>query len=585
MRIKTDFPRPLREAEDTWIPLGDGCRLSARVWRPQDSDENPVQVLLEYLPYRKDDATALRDSVHHPYFAGHGYASVRVDMRGSGASDGSLEDEYLVQEQDDALEVLAWLAAQPWCTGDAGMIGLSWGGFNALQVAARHPPDLKAIVTLCSTDDRYADDVHYMGGCVLADFMLPWAASMLVLNARPPDPAVAGERWREQWVERMERVPPFIEAWLSHQRRDPYWEHGSVSEDYASIACPVYAVGGWADAYRTAVLRLLAGLPGPRKGLIGPWAHLYPEQAVPGPAIGFLQECLRWWDHWLKGSDTGVMDEPMLRVWMQDWVEPRTFYEERPGRWVAEDAWPSARIEPFALPLGEGERTIRGAQECGLTAGAWCPGGGRAECPPDQRAEDGRSLCFDTEPLGQSLEILGFPEAVLAVAADRPLALVACRLCDVAPDGSSLLVTRGLLNLTHRDGHDEPAPLQPGRRYEVRVRLNAIAHRFPEEHRIRLAVSPTYFPWAWPSPEPVTLTVDADASRLELPERSATVEALTPFEPAESPPPLSVGVMLASPGGRSVSHDLRTGRHELAVDLDHFGARRLGDGLVYSEEA
>ncbi len=304
MRIKTDFPRPLREAEDTWIPLGDGCRLSARVWRPQDSDENPVQVLLEYLPYRKDDATALRDSVHHPYFAGHGYASVRVDMRGSGASDGSLEDEYLVQEQDDALEVLAWLAAQPWCTGDAGMIGLSWGGFNALQVAARHPPELKAIVTLCSTDDRYADDVHYMGGCVLADFMLPWAASMLVLNARPPDPAVAGERWREQWLDRMERAPPFIEAWLSHQRRDPYWEHGSICEDYASIACPVYAVGGWADAYRNAVLRLLAGLPGPRKGLIGPWAHLYPEQAVPGPAIGFLQECLRWWDHWLKGRDT-----------------------------------------------------------------------------------------------------------------------------------------------------------------------------------------------------------------------------------------------------------------------------------------
>jgi putative CocE/NonD family hydrolase len=344
LRIKTDFPRPLGEAEDTWIPLSDGCRLSARVWRPQDSDDDPVPALLEYLPYRKDDATAVRDSVRHPYFAGHGYASVRVDMRGSGASDGILEDEYLPQEQEDGVEVIAWLAAQPWCTGDVGMIGLSWGGFNALQVAALRPPELKAIVTLCSTDDRYALDVHYMGGCVLADFMLPWAASMLVLNARPPDPALAGARWREQWLDRMERTPSFIEAWLAHQRRDAYWEQGSVCEDYGRIACPVYAVGGWADAYRNAVPRLLAGLPGPRKGLIGPWAHLYPEQGVPGPAIGFLQECLRWWDHWLRGRDTGIMDEPILRVWMQDAVPPQPFYEERAGRWIAEAAWPSPNL-------------------------------------------------------------------------------------------------------------------------------------------------------------------------------------------------------------------------------------------------
>jgi predicted acyl esterase len=586
MKVREDFPRRVRLIPHVWIPLSDGSRLAARIWLPEDADADPVPALLEYIPYRKNDATATRDAAIHPYFAGFGYASVRVDIRGSGDSDGILLDEYLQQELDDGCEVIAWLAAQPWCTGAVGMFGKSWGGFNSLQVAALAPPALRAVISVDSTDDRYADDVHYMGGCLLGSDMLSWASTMLAYNARPPDPAVVGERWREAWFERMEQSPPFVEAWVSHQRRDDFWRHGSVCEDFSRIRCPVYMIGGWNDAYRNAVFRVLAGYDGPRKGLIGPWSHNYPHQGIPGPAIGFLQDALRWWDHWLKGLDTGVMDEPMLRVWMQDWVEPRTFYEERPGRWVAEDAWPSARIEPLALPLGEGERAIRGAQESGLTAGAWCPGGDPAECPPDQRAEDGRSLCFHTGPLERPLEILGFPEAVLTVAADRRLALVVCRLCDVAPDGSSLLVTRGLLNLAHRDGDEEPTPLQPGRRYQVCVRLNAIAHRFPAGHKVRLAVSPTYFPWAWPSPEPVTLTVDAGSSRLELPERPPAAEdAPAPFEPPEFPPPLPVEVTLASPGARRVSCDLSTGRHELVVGLDHFGTRGLGDGLVYSEQA
>jgi hypothetical protein len=229
---------------------------------------------------------------------------------------------------------------------------------------------------------------------------------------------------------------------------------------------------------------------------------------------------------------------------------------------------------------------IRGAQECGLRAGAWVATGRTADNTPDQRGEDGRSLCFDSEPLLMPLEILGFPEAVLNVASDRPQALIACRLCDVAPDGSSLLVTRALLNLTHRGGHDELAPLEPGRVYEVRVRLNAIAHHFPAGHRVRLAVSPTYFPWAWPSPDSATLTLAAAKSQLELPVRvpNPDDERLRPFEPAESPPPLPVEVLMPSPGGRRIDYDQRTGRYEVVVDLDHFGARRLPGGLLYREQ-
>jgi putative CocE/NonD family hydrolase len=350
-RIVSAFPRAVRVIENEWIPLADGTRLAARLWLPEDAAQNPVPALLEYLPYRKRDSMRLRDDPMHGYFAGHGYASVRVDIRGTGDSDGPIDDEYMKQEQDDALEVIAWLAAQPWCSGAVGMSGISWGGFNALQVAARRPPALKAIITVCSTDDRYADDCHYMGGALLLN-SLSWASTMFAYNARPPDPLVVGERWREMWMQRLNGSPPFLAAWLQHQLRDDYWKHGSVCEDYAAIEAATYAIGGWADAYTNAIPRLLANLKAPAKGLIGPWAHEYPHQARPGPPIGFLQECLRWWDHWLKGRDTGIMREPKLRAWIQDSIPPAADYDERPGRWVSETAWPPPRNARLDLHLG-----------------------------------------------------------------------------------------------------------------------------------------------------------------------------------------------------------------------------------------
>ena len=369
MKIVTEFPRRVREIENCWIPLRDGCRLAARIWLPEDAEGDPVPAILEYIPYHKRSFTRGRDEPMHAYFAGHGYAAVRVDMRGSGESDGLLHDEYLQQEQDDALDVIAWLARQPWCTGKVGMMGKSWGGFNALQVAARRPPALGAIITVCSTDDRYADDIHYMGGCLLND-NLWWGSVMLALQGRPPDPAIVGDGWRRTWLERLETMPFFPALWLEHQRRDAYWRHGSVCEDFSAIAVPVYAVGGWADGYSNAVARLLAGLSVPRKGLIGPWAHLYPHDGVPAPAIGFLQEALRWWDHWLKGRSTGIMDEPMLRVWMEDSLPPAATIPKRPGRWVTEDGWPSARSKPLSLALNPGRLDATPASETALTIGS-----------------------------------------------------------------------------------------------------------------------------------------------------------------------------------------------------------------------
>ena len=600
MRVRSDLPREVREVPHTTIKLADGCQLAARLWMPQDAEEHPVPAILEYLPYRKNDWTARRDAVMHRYFAGHGYASVRVDMRGTGDSEGILTDEYSELELVDALEIIEWIVSQPWCQGAVGMIGISWGGFNALQVAARQPTALKAIITVASTDDRYADDVHYMGGCLIGSDMLSWASTMFAYNARPPDPAVVGDRWREMWFDRMRKTPPFIETWISHQRRDDYWKHGSICEDYGDVKCAVYAVGGWADPYRNAIFRMLAGMPGPTKGLIGPWAHAYPFEAAPGPAIGFLQECLRWWGHWLKGEDTGVMEEPRLRAWMQEPVPPGPWHDENPGRWVAEKGWPSASMEASTWwladgrlldyePVSEAEVHFLGPQETGLYAGTWCPHGDRADFVPDQRPEDGRSLTFDSAPLDERIEILGFPQLVFTFSVDRPNALVAVRLCDVAPGGESTLVTRAVFNLAHRESHENPEPLTPGERYTVRIALNSIGYSFPPRHRLRVAISPTYWPWAWPSPEPVTLTVATGwCSSFVLPVRvpQREDEALPEFEPPEGAPPPVMEQLPETPTERVIRHDVASGWTTMTWK-DHSERRQwfVREGLEYEQAA
>ncbi|WP_104203901.1 CocE/NonD family hydrolase [Billgrantia saliphila] len=596
MHIVSDFPRDVRE-EEGWITLADGCRLGVRIWRPVDAESDPVPAILEYLPYRKRDLTAMRDAQTHAYWAGHGYAGVRVDIRGSGESEGVLTDEYLQQELDDGVEILHWLGEQPWCTGAVGMIGISWGGFNGLQIAALQPPELKAVITLCSTDDRYADDVHHMGGCLLGD-NLSWASTMFDANTCPPDPLLVGERWREMWRERLEDSGLWLATWLQHQRRDGYWKHGSVCEDFSRVRCPVYAVSGWADGYCNAVFRLLAGLDVPRKGLVGPWAHKYPHLGVPGPAIGFMQESLRWWDYWLKGKETGIMDEPMLRVWMQESVPPSARYEVRPGRWVAEPSWPSPRIEPKHYRLTSGhdllpdpqgaEAPVRGDDvplavrsplSVGLYAGKWCSYNAPPDLPHDQRDEDGGSLIFQSARLERDIEICGQPVVELDIEADQPVAMVALRLSDIAEDDKATRITYGLLNLTHRDSDEFPQPLAPGKRYQVRVPLKHIAQKFPVGNAMRLSLSTSYWPLAWPSPEPVKLTVHPAGCRLILPCREPRPQeeaALNPFGPPEGAPPLAMTLIQPSQEAWRVIRDLAHDQTTLEVINDQ-GTFRLDD--------
>ncbi|MGV9453625.1 CocE/NonD family hydrolase [Streptomyces sp. NPDC003635] len=603
--IRTSFPYETTH-EDLRIPLADGTLLYARVWRPLT--DVPVPALLEYLPYRLTDWTAPRDFQRHPWYAGHGYASVRVDVRGHGNSEGLPTDEYSATELADGVEVVHWLAAQPWCDGKVGMFGISWGGCNALQIAALAPEPLKAIVTVCSSDDRYDNDVHYTGGSVLAVDMHAWAATMLALVSRPPDPRHVGAAWRELWLKRLEAVEPLLHTWLAHQTRDDYWRHGSVCEDYGAIDAAVLAVGGWHDPYRDTVLRLLEHLPADRvRGLIGPWSHQYPDRGLPpGPAIGFLQETLRWWDHWLK--DRGPLPEPLLRAYVSGSHPPATVYDTLPGRWVGEPAWPSPNVTDVTYAFQGAPVLVRSPMQTGVDAGRFVPFGNDADLPPDQREEDARSACFEFA-VGEETWVLGRPRVRLRLTSEVPRGQVVARVCDVAPDGSSTLVTRGVLNLSARHGRDRAVPWEPGATQDVAFELNAVGHAFPAGHRIRLAVSSAYWPWVWPQPESAAgFSLDPAGSFLELPVRARAVSSdsaggdgfetdpeitsVIPseitFDEPEHAEPLGVSCPVTldePPPERLVVRDVAKGEWRLEVEPRHGGTRVYPDGLEFTEDA
>jgi len=555
MRIVESFPHGIREIEHVWIPMPDGCRLSARLWLPADADQKPVPAVLEYIPYRKRAGTRWRDEPIHRYFAGHGYASVRVDVRGSGESEGFLEDEYSEAELRDGEALIAWLAAQPWCSGRVGLVGKSWGGINALQLAARRPPALGAVISVCGSDDRWTTDAHYMGGCLLNE-NLKWGSTLLTVAALPPDPELV-PGWREVWLERLRRLPLYPETWMRHPSRDAYWRRDSVLERYDRIECPVFAVGGWADAYTDAVFRLLAGLRAPCRGLVGPWAHVYPHEGQPGPAIGFLQEALRWWERWLSGVRNGVEDEPALVAWMAGGAG---------GRWVAEPAWPSPGIGSGRWELSDagleaaprrgaaGVRTVSSPPWVGGAAGAWCPFGPE-ELPVDQGPDDAASVVFDGPPLDERLELLGAPVVELELESAGGPAQIAVRLVDVAPDGAARRVSYGLLDLAHRNGSEAPRELEARVRERVRVELRAAGHAFERGHRLRLALSTSYWPIAWPAGPDAALRVFTAGSALRLPVRRPRAdEAAVSFGEPEAAP---------EPAHRELSQDTAQRSHRL----------------------
>lgn len=590
MTTQATHLRTVVEEPDVGIVMPDGCRLSARIWMPDNAPSQPVPAILEHLPYRKRDGTIYRDELTHPYFAARGYACIRVDMRGNGESQGLMHDEYTAQELQDACDVIAWARQQDWCDGNVGMMGISWGGFNSLQVAALQPPGLKAVITACSTVDRFADDIHYKGGCLLTE-NIGWAANMLSYSSRPPDPALVGDQWMDMWKERLDSNPFLASTWLRHQSRDAYWQHGSVCEDYAAIKAAVLSVGGWHDGYRNTISHLVTNLSSPVKGIVGPWIHKYPHYAAPGPTIGFLQESLRWWDHWLKDKDTGVQNDPDYRVWLMDSIAPSRWVDERPGEWIGEPSWPSHNITEYVLNISGDEDsallteqsgtchlTVSSQQHCGSACGEYFPFTFGPELPDNQIGDDALSTCIDSSTLVNGLDIIGAPTILLQLTSDKPHGLITVRLCDLRPDGTSALITMGVLNLAHRHSSSKPETMIIGECFNTQFSLDQIAYRIPAGHQLRISLSTSYWPFVWPSPKQTSLSLSAGT--LTLPIKTGTQQQTVHFPSAESSATWQTETQRPASSTRDVTLDEETGEHLTIINNDFGEVKDLHHGLI-----
>ena len=524
--------------ENGWIPMKDGVRLAVTLYMPEGGKAGEkFPAVLEYHPYRKDDGTAQRDYELYSYFVRRGYVCARVDIRGFGNSEGVPTDrEYSEQEQLDGLQIISWLAHQPWSNGNVGMMGISWSAFNSLQMAMRHAPDLKAIIAVDATAELFHDDVHYMDGMAHIDefeLNMDMAPGMTGAPDYTLDEKVLGPRFD---------APPWSLLYLKHQHDGPFWR--SPVRPYSEIKIPCFIIGGLLDGYRDSITDMLQQTKAPLKAIVGPWNHTFPHDAAPGPEIEWRAEAVRWWDYWLKGRDTGVLNDPRLVIYMQHWHPPDPNLQNVPGEWRRENSWPPRDVHEtvfFPQPNHTLATTAPEADEhqlkyipsIGVEAGFWW-----GELLSDPRPVDAFSLLYDSAPLQGDLAILGRPRALLKASATAPLADWFARLSDVAPDGTVTQITGAGINGAQRESMTEPRALEPGKAYPLDIVMHLTSWVFPKGHRIRLAVSNALWPMILPTPYSMTTSLElgGDRSRLTLPVvpvKGAPVPAFQPPQPAE----------------------------------------------------
>jgi putative CocE/NonD family hydrolase len=555
------------------IPMRDGIHLGADLYVPSGGD-GPLPVVMEYIPYRKDEVAP--GERFYGVLPERGYIVARVDIRGTGASEGTVVDEYVEQEQLDGYDAIEWIAAQPWCDGHVNMMGISYGGFTALQVATHRPPHLTSIIPMYFTDDRYTDDCHYRGGHMRQYYDVSFYGNfMIAYNAMPPYPEW-NPNWAEIWDEHLASNEPYMLTWLRNQVDGPYWRHGSVGDIADRIACPVLIIGGWRDGYPNPPLRLYEKLQVPKKAIIGPWNHAVPDVAVPGPRIDHLHEVARWLDHWCKGVDTGIMDDPPVVVFMQTHERPDADRLDAAGEWRAETAWPVAGASERTLHLaadgrleeapGErGDDLLEYDARVGVTAGLWS-GGLQFGQPGDQRPDEALSAVYTSAALDEPLSILGRATADIAFTTTASVLGFSVSISDVAPDGTSHLVAKGMLNGTRRRSLTDPEPLVPGERTDLRIEVDCTAWRFEAGHRIRVAIANADWPNVWPTPEPATslLHRGPDACRITLP---VVPHHGSADPPAYVPSPVAMGrhALRTPPPTWDVIHDALTRRTTVRI--------------------
>jgi len=522
--------------ETSWLTMKDGVRLSVTFFKPvprKSGEEFPV--LFEFLPYRKEDSFYLRDYPLYSYFVRHGFIMAKVDIRGTGSSEGALPPrEYSEQELDDAVEIIDLLSKLPESNGRVGMWGISWGGFNAIQVAMRQPPALKAILALDASDDLFHDDVHYIDGAYHVD---AYELSIDHDNGLPQSPDY---KLDEAYFQDRFNAYPWFFIYLKQQTDGDFWRKNSLRWQYDKIRIPTYLIGGLLDGYRDSVPRMLAHMKVPVKGVIGPWTHAWPDNGLPGPNYEWRYEAVRWWDYWLKDRNTGVLEDPRFIIFVREGHGPDADLQTTPGHWICAD-WPIPEMEwksyfpdkdnhLLLKPGSTGELDLRYVPSYGLATGLWW-----GEPTGDMRPDDAGSLVFDSPVVEEAFEVVGFPRVKLRVSADAPLANWIVRLEDVQPDGTVSLVAGALINGSQRDSRLEPKPLVPGEVYDIAFELHFTTWTFKPGHRIRLAVSNALFPMIWPTPYPMTtkLVVGGEFTQLEMPILPPGKRRVPDFKPPE----------------------------------------------------
>jgi putative CocE/NonD family hydrolase len=529
--------------QEAWIPMPDGVQLAADLFLPSGGAAGEkFPVLLEYLPYRKNEARRRNYSLYS-YFVERGYVVARVDIRGTGASEGKLIDyEYTDRENEDGEVVIDWLSKQSFSNGSVGMFGISWGGFNSIHLAMRNPPALKAILAVDATDDLYQDDVHFMDGVIHLD---SWEMSQDLDNARPgaPDYRIDEANFRDRFDTR-----PWMMTYKRQQRDGPFWDRTTLKARYDSLLIPSFHIGGWYDGYRDSIPRILQNLKAPVKAMIGPWSHAFPHDPYPEPGMEWRHEAVRWFDHWLKGKDTGILEEPRFAVFVRKWHPPGPYLERVEGEWRWEDGWPISRIHDRTLypqpNHGFAEKaptasshSLRYVPSNGVEAGG--PVMWWGDVAHDQRPTDAYSLTYDSPPLEEDVEILGLPKALLRVSADAPRANWFVRLSDVAPEGAVTQVAGAGFNGTHRESAREPKDIEKGVPFPLEIEMHFTSWVFPKGHRIRFAVSNAQWPMMWPTPYLMTTQLHLGAeTRVLLPVVPFEARPRPSFLPPETDPRL-----------------------------------------------
>jgi hypothetical protein len=564
-RVEPSAPVYDFEIETGWINARDGTRLAATYYKPvAKTSGETFPVLFEFLPYRKDDGGTMGTYSLYTYFVRRGYILVRVDIRGTGSSEGVFPlREYSEQELDDAEDIIAHLSAMPGSNGRVGMWGISWGGFNAIQTAMRRPPALRAILAAMATDDLYHDDIHYIDGVFHVDEWAFWFDHSKAIPQSPHYPLDEA-----YFRDRFDSYPGLL-TYLKEQRDGDFWRKNSLRRQYEKIRIPCYLIGGLLDGYRDSIPRMLENMRVPIKAELGPYNHSWPDDGIPGPNYEWRREAVRWWDHWLKDRDTGVNEDPRLAFFLRDAHPPDTGLEETPGTWIKTD-WPIPGTEWKAFYPAEDHRLLETPGKSGEVSLAYVPGYGIStglwwgEPTDDMRPDDAGSLVFDSPVLEKGFAIAGLPRVRLQVAADAHLAHWAARLEDIFPDGRVSLVAGGLINGAQRRSRLSPEHLEPGKSYNLEFDLHFTTWTFRPGHRVRLAVTNSLFPMTWPTPYPMTTTL---ATGIE--ETHIAVPVIPPG-PYEKPDFRAPEPRESAPDARDFGSDVwPQGTYEYKRDLVH----------------